>query len=95
MTVSNATIPASLDKAMDKATSDSKPAPAGVSVRNGPVVDDDVQMEDAPLVNGSANGKRKSRSSISAAPKYTADTDSDDEDAQPLVRSQCRLCSQC
>jgi len=55
-----------------------KLAPAGISIRNGPIEED--SDDDAPLVNG--NGKRKSRSSI-AKVSYKADSDSDD--SRPLV----------
>ena len=40
--------------------SDTPLKPAPLSVRNGPIIEDDD--DDAPLVNG--NGKRKSRSSV-------------------------------
>ena len=55
-------------------------APAGVSIRNGPVLEDmDV---DGPTTNG--NSKRKSRSSLSKPVKYK-DESEDDSDAAPLV----------
>lgn len=56
---------------MDRSDTKVKPAPAGVSVRNGPV-------------NGASNGttKRKSRSSMD---KKTYKEDSDSEDGAPLV----------
>ena len=53
--------------------------PVGISIRNGPVQDDDD--DDVPLVNG--HGKRKSRSSI-AKISYKAESDSDDN--RPMVR---------
>lgn len=65
-----------MDKARDKMDS----VPAGVSIRNGPVVEDLMKV-DEPLTNG--HGKRKSRSSISNAVKYK--DESEDSDAVPLV----------
>lgn len=55
-----------------------KPAPAGLSIRNGPV-DDDAMDVDAPQTNG----KRKSRSSIVS---ISYKDDSGSEDDKPLVR---------
>lgn len=66
---------------MDKADESSHYVPSGVAVRNGPVTEDKMDV-DGPSTNG--NAKRKSRTSISKAVKYTADSDSD-EDAVPLV----------
>lgn len=65
---------------MDKAVSKAKPAPAGISIRNGPVLDEmDV---DEPVTNGSA--KRKSRTSGAKVTSYKEDTE-DSSDAKPLV----------
>jgi len=62
----------------------SKPAPAGVSVRNGPVLEDMMDV-DGPSTNG--NAKRKARSSIGKAVNYNDDgSDESEEDAKPLVR---------
>lgn len=80
--VSNAHISKGIDQAMDKAGDKMHSAPAGVSIRNGPVVEDPMDM-DEPSTNG--HGKRKSRSSISNAVKYK--DDSEDSDAAPLVRT--------
>ena len=78
--VSQAHISKDVDKAMDKADARATYVPSGVAVRNGPVVEDKMEV-DEPLTNG--NTKRKARASISKAPKY-ADSESD-EDAVPLV----------
>lgn len=73
-----ATISKSVDKAMDKAAKNSKYAPVGVSIRNGPV-------EDKMDIDGPAtNGKRKVRTSNVL--KSYKDDSSDDSDAKPLVR---------
>ena len=67
------------DRAMDKSVSKARPGPKGISIRNGPVVDDAMDIDSHP--NGAA--KRKSRSSIGQAVKYKDDSDSDD--GAPLV----------
>lgn len=63
---------------MDKSDSKSKPSATGISIRNGPIDDDSMDI-DQP--NGTA--KRKSRSSISNNVSYKDQSDSDDE--IPLV----------
>jgi hypothetical protein len=67
------------DREMDKSASKARPAPPGVSIRNGPVVDDRMDVDSTP--NGAS--KRKSRSSIGQAVKYKEESDSDD--GAPLV----------
>lgn len=62
-------------------SSNGQPAAAGISIRNGPVHDDPMDI-DHP--NGSA--KRKSRTSISKNVSYKDESDSDD--AAPLVRCE-------
>ncbi|KAL2064779.1 hypothetical protein VTL71DRAFT_3918 [Oculimacula yallundae] len=82
--LSRAHISKSEDKAMDKAIP-STTAPAGVSVRNGPVVEDKMDV-DGPTTNG--HSKRKSRASISK-PVYNDGTEnSSDEDSVPLAKRQ-------
>jgi DNA topoisomerase-1 len=67
---------------MDQAGSSAANLPAGISIRNGPVVDEmDI---DEPTKNGHA--KRKSRASNSKAIKYN--DDSDESDDQPLAKRQ-------
>lgn len=68
---------------MDKANPPNGDLDAGISIRNGPVVEDMDVDEQAPATNGSSNGKRKSRGSIQK--KYKEETSSEDEDV-PLVR---------
>jgi DNA topoisomerase-1 len=70
-----------MDKAMDKAGAKAN-VPVGISVRNGPVDEMDV---DEPLTNGAA--KRKSRGSTSKAVNYNVDGSEgeSDDDAVPLV----------
>lgn len=68
------------DKAMDESTPRTQPSTAGISIRNGPIDDDSMDI-DQP--NGTA--KRKSRSSIGNNVSYKDESDSDDE--IPLVGS--------
>ena len=63
---------------MDRSDSKVKPAPVGISIRNGPVDDDAMDLDHAP--NGTA--KRKSRTSIDKSISYKDDSDSD---GAPLV----------
>lgn len=66
---------------MDKAAAKSSYAPPGVSVRNGPVLNDRMDI-DEPATNGYA--KRKARNSTGKAIKYH-DSSEDSDDAVPLV----------
>ncbi|KAH7416978.1 hypothetical protein BKA64DRAFT_691482 [Cadophora sp. MPI-SDFR-AT-0126] len=77
--LSQAHISKSEDKAMDQA-GPSTSAPAGVSIRNGPVIEDKMDVDEP-----ATNGKRKSRSSISK-PVYKDEEDSDDD--VPLSKRQ-------
>lgn len=77
--VSQAHISNATDKAMDKAAAKSKVAPAGVSVRNGPVLEDRMDV-DGPATNGTT--KRKARASTGKQVKYDA---SSSESDVPLV----------
>lgn len=77
--VSSSKISRAEDKAMDRAFPDKHTGLAGLSVRNGPVRDDDMDI-DAPVTNGAS--KRKSRSSINNV-SYKDDSESDD--GAPLV----------
>jgi len=63
---------------MDRTASKARPAPPGISIRNGPVGD---RMDVDSTPNGTV--KRKSRSSIGRAVKYKEESDSDD--GAPLV----------
>jgi len=65
---------------MDEAAAKSDYAPAGVSIRNGPVIEDTMDVNEN-LTNG--NAKRKSRNSTSKAVNYN--DDGSDSDAKPLV----------
>lgn len=62
---------------------------AGLSVRNGPVEDDDMDV-DAPVSNGAS--KRKSRTSIT---KISYRDDSDSDEGAPLVRDTPRQRKNC
>lgn len=70
---------------MDESASKSKPSAPGISIRNGPIDDDSMDI-DQP--NGTA--KRKSRSSISNNVSYKDNSDSDDE--IPLVGTRTLGC---
>jgi DNA topoisomerase-1 len=73
---------------MDEAAAKSDYAPAGVSIRNGPILEDEMDV-DQPLTNGHA--KRKSRTSTSKIANYNdGSEDESDEDAKPLV---CQILS--
>lgn len=83
---SDAIVSKSLDKAVDKANPASKNAAPGISIRNGPMVEMEI---DEPVingtdVNGNASGKRKARNSIGQRKSYKEA--SDEEDEKPLVR---------
>lgn len=70
-----------VDKEMEKSTNGDY-APAGISIRNGPVTDEmDV---DIPALNG----KRKARVSTGKPVNYNDAANSSEEDNKPLV-----LCS--
>lgn len=75
------TISKSVDAAMDKADGVTNGVSAGISVRNGPVEEMDV---DSPVngANGAVTGKRKSRASLTNGKSYKDASDSDDA---PLV----------
>ncbi|KAK7725962.1 DNA topoisomerase 1 [Botryosphaeria dothidea] len=82
--VSSATIPKSVDNAMDKqvpATNGRNGVEPGLSIRMGPVTEMDV---DEPATNGVANGKRKSRASING--KSYREASSSDDDDKPLSK---------
>ncbi|KAG9236014.1 putative DNA topoisomerase 1 [Amylocarpus encephaloides] len=84
--VSNAHISKSVDKAMDEAASSSAHnAPAGISIRNGLVLDGNMDV-DVPSTNGTV--KRKSRGSTSKAVNYNVQGSESDEDAVPLAKRQ-------
>ena len=78
-------IPASVDKAMDKENPPAVHGAPGISIRNGPVDEMDI---DEPVINGNANGtgKRKARSGMGNGKSYKEASEEDDEAAKPLVR---------
>lgn len=76
-------IPKSLDKAMDKANPDAVNGAPGISIRNGPM--DEMEI-DGPEVNGNASTKRKARGGTGKGKMYKESTDEDDEETEPLVR---------
>ena len=74
---SSSLIPSSVDRALDKEFPSKPGTTPGISVRNGPVDEMDL---DKPL-SGAMNGKRKSRDSM--VKTYKEDSESDDD--KPLV----------
>ena len=82
------TIPKSLDNALDKANPSNGHVKPGISIRNGPVVEMEI---DTPVTNGAQTngvltGKRKSRSSLANGNvKSYREASDDDEDDEPLV----------
>ena len=77
------------DIAMEKTLSKARPGPKGISIRNGPVNEDAMDLDSQP--NGAS--KRKSRSSLGQAAKaVNYKDDSDSEDAAPLVRLPIWTC---
>ncbi|RFU36113.1 hypothetical protein B7463_g285, partial [Scytalidium lignicola] len=85
--VSETHISKGTDKAMENGRGTKGYAPAGVSIRNGPVLDDSMDV-DEPSTNGAA--KRKSRSSVSKTVNYTVDrSDAEsEEDLGPIAKRQ-------
>lgn len=76
-------IPKSVDKAMDAANKPAKHAAPGISIRNGPVEDMDIDGHTG------VNGKRKARASNSNGVSYK-DASDDSDDNKPLV-SRCGM----
>ncbi|TVY49005.1 DNA topoisomerase [Lachnellula occidentalis] len=72
-----------MDKTVDKAGTNSENVPVGISIRNGPVLGDEMDV-DPPLTNGHA--KRKSRGSTSKAVNYNVESESDAD--VPLAKRQ-------
>ncbi|KAL2041401.1 hypothetical protein N7G274_005783 [Stereocaulon virgatum] len=76
-------IPKSVDRAMDKANPPVANGAPGISIRNGPM----DQMEiDRPEINGKASSKRKSRGSMGKGRSYKEASDEEDEDEGPLSK---------
>ena len=72
-----------VDKKMDKANPPAAHAAPGISIRNGPV--DEMEI-DGPVLNGNANGKRKARRSMGNVKSYKEASEEDGEEGKPLVR---------
>lgn len=68
---------------MDKANPPAAHGAPGISIRNGPVDEMDI---DEPVVNGNAKGKRKARSGLGNGKTYKEASEEDDEEGKPLVR---------
>ena len=70
---------------MDKIAPSNGHVEPGISIRNGPVEEMDVDKPEEAQTNGLANGKRKARASLSNGKTYKEASDSEDD--QPLVSS--------
>ena len=57
----------------------------GISIRNGPMEEMDIDDHEQ---NGKASNKRKARASMGNGKSYKEISDEDDEDGKPLVRIQ-------
>lgn len=68
---------------MDKANPPAAHGAPGISIRNGPVEEMDI---DEPAASGNTKGKRKSRSGIGNGKSYKEASEEDDEEEKPLVR---------
>ena len=67
---------------MDREGSKRALAPAGISIRNGPITGDKMDIDEHI-----ANGKRKSRGSAATTKSYKElDSEVEDENIKPLVR---------
>ncbi|KAI9812403.1 MAG: DNA topoisomerase 1 [Pycnora praestabilis] len=82
------TISHAVDAAMDQAIPSGDNVKPGVSLRNGPLEEMDVDGPDstAPHTNGAANGKRKARQSLSNGKNYKEASSEDDDDDEPLSK---------
>jgi DNA topoisomerase-1 len=70
---------------MDREVPSSKDLPTGISIRNGPVEEMDVDKPDISQVNGTVTGKRKSRGSLVKNYAEANSASDDDDDDKPLV----------
>ncbi|KAI9806866.1 MAG: DNA topoisomerase 1 [Piccolia ochrophora] len=85
--LSKESIPKSLDRAMDDSQPSMNGTAPGISIRNGPVDEMDVDIpERKVMLNGAANGKRKSRQSLSNGVNYKEA--SSEDDVQPLNKKR-------
>ncbi|KAF2650173.1 hypothetical protein K491DRAFT_697506 [Lophiostoma macrostomum CBS 122681] len=75
-------IPKAVDRAMDRINPSNGTVEPGISIRMGPVEEMDI---DQPVTNGNANGKRKSRGSLTNGRTYKEASSSDDDD-KPLSK---------
>lgn len=72
---------------MEDATEANGSVEPGISLRFGPVKNEDAEMGDAAAdVNASGPNKRKSRASASQKISYAESESSGDEEDKPLVR---------
>jgi DNA topoisomerase-1 len=86
---SNEQITKAEDRKMDAEVPSNGHVEPGISIRMGPVDDDDKMDVDAP----ETNGKRKSRSSVTNGKSYK-DASSSEDDDKPLVgRPERILCA--
>jgi DNA topoisomerase-1 len=81
------------DRKMDAEVPSNGHVEPGISIRMGPVEDDDKMDVDAPETNGNANGKRKSRSSVANSKSYKDASSSEDDDKPLVCRPTFKSCA--
>ncbi|KAI9879702.1 MAG: DNA topoisomerase 1 [Pleopsidium flavum] len=84
--VSKKTVPKSLDKAMDRANPSGDTVQPGISLRNGPLEETDLDEPTKGVqTNGNNTGKRKARQNLTNGNTYK-EASSDEEDDKPLSK---------
>ena len=74
---------------MDRAIPSNGHLQPGLSIRNGPLEEMEIDDDDRPPngeVNGQVKGKRKSRQSLTNGKSYKEASSGSEDDAKPLVR---------
>ena len=81
-------IPKSLDNAMDKANSSKTGEQMGISLRNGPL--EEMEIDEPIGATSKKNGaKRKARESMTNGKNYKEASSENEEDNEPLVWQAC------
>ena len=73
---------------MDKANPPAVHGATGISIRNGPVDEMDI---DEPMINGNAKAKRKGRGSMANGKSYKEASEEDDEEVPQVRHWQARM----
>lgn len=84
-------IPKSLDNAMDKANPSKNVEQMGISIRNGPMEEMEIEEPNGKSLkkNGSIPAKRKGRGSMPSGKTYKEASSENEEDDKPLVLQAC------